>query len=480
MPATQGQPQPRSLTLIERTFRTLNLSAGPAALKDGEFLELENLMPYANGHLAVFPGPKSIAVAPTGKTIQSIWAFVMGSHDYLIAQTTDGSVYAQWIGNAWTLLAAPGATTINGLHMVKWQASDAQGNPEAILWVDTAKGYGSYDGTTWKTLVAGQTGQCIAVYAGRVWIGVGQEIIYTAPDTYNDFTAADYAGAFKITDPSMNGPIIALQSTQNWLYIIGSGMMALNNVQVQNVAGSAALSTTFFVTPASSTIGIVTDRACMVLDNILFVVTNTGLWGWWGLNGRNIARDMGDNFSGAQSLFASQIYGRTILTTSAGFNFMVDERKWFTTTADSLVWVSTTFENLQGVTGYVTDGERVYQIGGDLLTIRNCTVHTKLFDAGNGTMNKRAINAGFELFQNELQPTPNTGRTVSGTWNLAGYKTASPSYSFKGLDVTENQWVHGPASMTDRYLEFQLNLLAPPTCAIGAFMVQFQESTEWP
>ncbi|TAN06114.1 MAG: hypothetical protein EPN38_09265, partial [Rhodanobacteraceae bacterium] len=83
MPAPQGQPQqPRSLTLIERSFRTINLSAGPTALRDGEYLALENLMPYAEGHLAVFPGPSGSIAAPAGLTIVAIWGMVIGSQPY--------------------------------------------------------------------------------------------------------------------------------------------------------------------------------------------------------------------------------------------------------------------------------------------------------------------------------------------------------------------------------------------------------------
>lgn len=480
MAGPQSQQQPRSLTLIERSFRTLNLSSGPTALRDGEYLELENLMPYGEGHLTVFPGPGASIAAPTGKTISAIWGIVIASQPYIVGQMTDGSVYAATPGGSFALIAAAGSTTVGGFHVEKWQATDAQGNPEAMLWVDTAKGYGSWTGSTWNILAAGQTGQCLAVYAGRVWIGTGQEVVYTAPDTYNDFLSADYAGAFKVTDPSMNGPIIALRATQNWLYIIGSGMMALNNVQVQNVAGSSALSTTFFITPVSSTVGITIDRASLVLDNILFLVTNTGIWAYRGLNGQNIAVNMGDNFSGSQSLFASQVYGRNLLTTSAGYHLMADSGQWFTTTADSLSWVSTATIVWQGLQGWVTSGSAIYRIGADTATVRNCVMHGKLYDAGNAAANKRAINAGFEIFQDGLLPSPPTGRSVSGSWSLVGYKAASPIYPFGTLDVTQNAWVRGAVSMTDRYLGFELNLSAPPSCAVGCYMIQFQESTEWP
>lgn len=484
MPAQQAQQQPRSLTLIERSFRTVNLSSGPTALRDGEYLELENLMPYGEGHATVFPGPGTTIAAPSGKTIAAVWGVVLGTQPWIMAQMTDGSMYVTFasVPNVFISVpgAGPGATTVGGLHIDKWQATDANGLPEAVLWVDTVKGYGSWTNNVWTVLQAGQTGQCLAVYAGRVWIGNGQEVVYTAPDTYNDFNTADYAGAFKVTDPSMNGPIIALRATQNWLYLIGSGMVALNNVQVQNVAGSSALSTTFFITPVSSSVGIVTDRATIVLDNILFLVTNTGLWAYRGLNGQNIAQNMGDNFSGSQSLFAAQVYARNLLITSAGYCLMVDTGQWFTTTADSLIWTSTTSIIWEGLQGWVTSGSAIFQIGTDFATVRNCVLHSKLFDAGNGAANKRAINAGFELFQDGLLASPPTGRKVSGTWNLAGFLVSSPSQSFGKLDVTENAWVRSTTSLTDRYLGLQLNLSAPPSCAIGSFMIQFQESTEWP
>lgn len=484
MAQPQAPQQPRSMTLIERSFRTVNLTSGPTALRDGEYLELENLMPYGEGHLTVFPGPLEVIGNNLSSGIAQLWAFELGGTPYLVAQTAAGGVAMAPLGTStWTAISGIGTTTVGGLHMAKWQATDAQGNPEAILWVDTVVGYGNLTGNSnadWHVLQPSQTGQCLEVYAGRVWIGAGQEIVYTAPDCYNDFLAADYAGAFKVTDPSMNGPIIALRATQNWLYIIGSGMVALNNVQVQNVAGSSALSTTFFTTPVSSSIGITRDVASIVLDNILFLVTNTGIWAYRGLNGQNIANNMGDNFSGSQFLFAYQVYARNLLTSSAGYNLMVDTGQWFTTTADSLTWVSVATLIWQGVSAWMTDGLRVYHLGADTSSVRNCVMHSKLFDAGNGAANKRAINAGFELFQDELLATPPTGRSVTGTWNLTGFTAESPSVSFGKLDVTQNQWVRGTVSMTDRYLGFQLNLFAPPSCAVGAFMIQFQESTEWP
>ena len=209
-------------------------------------------------------------------------------------------------------------------------------------------------------------------------------------------------------------------------------------------------------------------------------MTNTGLWGYRGLNGQNIANNMGDNFDGSQALFASQVYGRNVLTTSAGYNLLVDTGQWFSTITDSLSWVSTATIIWEGLSGWVTNGAYVYQFGSDFVTVRNAVMHSKLFDCGNGAANKRAINAGFELYQDGLLPSPPTGRSITGTWNLVGYKSTSPSQSFGALDVTQNHWVHGTTSLTDRYLGLELNLSAPPSCAVGAFMIQFQESTEWP
>ena len=74
----QGQAAPPSKTLIERNFQSVNISTSPTSLRDGECAQLENLMPYAPGNLAVVPGQLFQSTVPVLNS--QWWATVTGSN----------------------------------------------------------------------------------------------------------------------------------------------------------------------------------------------------------------------------------------------------------------------------------------------------------------------------------------------------------------------------------------------------------------
>jgi len=421
-------------------------------------------------------------------TIANMWTFdKVNGESQIILQMDDGSIFQAHLVNpppwTWNLIVTAGGTTVGGLHFTKWTGADSQGNPEALLWVDTVKGYGSWDGTTWKVLQAGVTGQAIAVYAGRVWIASAMEILFTAPDAYNDFNAADYAGGFQLTDPTMQGPVHSLQVAQGWLYLIGWGMMALNNVQVQSVAGSTVLVTTYYLTPVSSSISIANDRAALVWDNTLFVVSTTGLWAYSGLNGQIVSANMGDNFSGTQTMFAATVYGKNLVVLSSGYVFMLEGQQWFTMIGDAQGWVATSYFIEDTTQSLVVANNQILKFGADFTTARACTMVTKLYDAGNASINKQVLKMGVELFPNELpQPVP-TSLSISLTLQLLGYVSRSQAVnmlqSVNNL-LPQNMFLPTTVNMLDRYFSLSAQLTASPGTSIGACFFQFMDSTPWP
>ena len=489
MPAPQSdQGVAATKTLIERAFRSVNLSTSPTAMEDGECPQLENLMPFAPGNLVVTPGAIVRMTSPVA--IARFWMFSFATTLYYIVQGTDGSILITSNGT-WTTLAAAGATTVNGLHMTRWNGADAQGNPDAVLWVDTVKGYGNLTPTAFNVLQAGITGQCLTVYAGRVWIGSATEVVYSAPDAYNDFLAIDYAGSFRINDPSFTGNVIALQATQGYLYIIGAGMMALNNVQVQSVAGSTTLVTTYYLQPVSSLVSIANEQAAMVLDNVLFVASSGALWAYYGLNGQPVSQTMGSNFSGDQFLFATQLFGKSLIVTSAGYVYMLNERQWFTMLADAKTWTGYATVSLPiqyisasvAVAGYVTDGTNILQLGGDVTSPRTCALVTKLYDVGNASINKQVLKTGIELWPNNLLETPITSLSISLSLQLLGYvaksETVNMVQSLENL-LAVNLFLPTTINLLDRYFSLSAKLTAQPGLSIGACLFEFRDSTAWP
>lgn len=490
-------------TLIEPVFASVNISAAPQSIPDGQAAQLENLMPYAPGNLAIVPAPAPVTSIQLGGTfvVQRFWAFTFSGTLYFIVQATDGAVFMMpYNGVSWTEIATPGSTTPNGLHMARWQGVDAQGKPDAVLWVDTSKGYGYITPTAFTVVDAALVGQCLAVYQGRVWIGSGNEVIFSAPDAYTDFNAADYAGSFMINDPTFNGAVVGFQVTQNWLYIIGPGLMALNNVQVQSVAGSSTLVTTYYLTAVSVSVAITNEQAAIVIDNTLFISSNGALWAFSGLNGEAVSDSMGDNFSGEQFVIAATIFGRLCLVTSAGYAMMVREHRWFTMVGDAETWNAYAWANGNlgvgsnaTIMGFVWNtnlagATSIDQIGADTTgTIRNAVLTTKLYDCGNASVNKQFIKIGCELWPNSLT----TFELPSG-----GFGTTLQALGFNAVSETFDmlQWLVKPAAgfapgntylprsinLVDRYIAMRVTLTLPAGISIGTVMTQFIDMTPWP
>lgn len=478
--ATPDQNQavtPALQTLIQTHFGSLNLAGAPQLISDDQFVALQNAYSYDVGNLAVFPGPLELAAPPSGYDFSEIWGVVENGVSYIICQMTDGSLYAyDIVANTFALITT--GTTVHGLTLTKWQGKDPSGNPEAVLFVDTTLGYASWDGTSWTILDDTMTGQAIAVYAGRVWIAIGSAISYTDPSSYNDF--GDDGGAFTVSDPNMNGPVITLLASQDWLYIIGSSIMALNNVAITTVTGSSTTTTTFFVTLVASSIGITTRKAALCYDNTLLLVTDTGLYAYYGLTGQKISAPMGDNFAGDYYLSAAQVFGKTILFMDQGFCYVVEDNRWFNVSYSFSPWIAQDTLIFDGLTGYVATASALYKFGADTATQQDVYIHTKLFDAGNAVIDKVVTQIGVEFFQNELVIPANSPAPFSLSWRADGFIRSSSVFSHDNVDGTVNQFLANTLNLKDRYFSLALSIAAYPGTSISGFFFRFKDSTPWP
>lgn len=481
-PQQQAQSLTRLQTLIQSHFGSLNLSDAATLIQDDQFVALQNAYSYAAGNLTVFPGPLLIAAPPTGKSFQNIWCAVVANIEYIMCQMTDGHLYSYNIETD-TFASVATGTTVDGLFFAKFQGGDPTGDPDALLWTDTTLGYGYWDGTTWTVIDATLKGNTIAVYAGRAWIAVGNTITYTSSVGYTVLAtvpATNDAGAFVVTDPSMNGPIVKLLSSQDWLYIIGSSLIGLNNVQSATVGGSASNVTTFQTTLVASSIGISTDKAALCYDNTLLLVTDSGLYAYYGLVGQKISAPMGDNFKGSYYLSAAHVFGKTILFLDNGFCYVPEDNRWFNVSYAFSPWLVQDTLVSDGLTGYLAVADALYKFGADNATAQDVYLHTKLFDSGNSSIDKQLTKIGIEFYQNELVNPANSPAPLSMSWRADGYLTSSAIFVHDNLDGTINNFIRDTVNLKDRYFSVALTLSALPGTSISAFLFRFQDSTPWP
>jgi len=128
-----------------------------------------------------------------------------------------------------------------------------------VLIIDPSTGYWQYTGS--QTLLAVSTtlyGTDIAVFSGRAWIvrasnqggGPTRNRQFSAPNEFDNFTAASGGGTSALTDAAFPGPIHRLLSALEQLWEVGPG--AVNAISNVSTTGGV---TTFSDTNVVSNVG---------------------------------------------------------------------------------------------------------------------------------------------------------------------------------------------------------------------------------
>lgn len=135
---------------------------------------------------------------------------------------------------------------------------------------------------------AERIGSTIAVYAGRVWIGLRRTITFTAPNSTTDFSPANAGGSFIMTDSAFIGAVKKLLSSLDVLWIFGeSSVNQLSNVQV----GTGNV-TTFSNVNISSSIGTIFPQSVVSFLRQIFFATSFGIYSQIGITPKRLSSDI--------------------------------------------------------------------------------------------------------------------------------------------------------------------------------------------
>lgn len=464
-------------TLVERDFKGLNLSASPEALADGEFLELSEVMPYAQGNGVVVPGSTFIGSSPPNGTVNfaQIWAHTLTlsgvRKSILVCQLANGDLY-QFDIAASAYQPIMTGTTVNGLSIAKWSgnSADTPSVPECILICDTAAGYSYWDGTTHTVVDATRTGQALTVYAGRVFIASGYTVAFTAPDSVTDFSTSGGGDSFIITDEAMSSPPVAFGTAQGWLYIIGPAIIALNNLNIP----SGSTTPTWFSTLLTASLGVRNPSAVFNLDTYTILVTDTGVWGLYGLTTQRISQNMSNVYSADDGVALAEVYGEFVLVFSNRYCMVLSSGAWFSTFQIKSAMLATL--DTDGAVAYMADGTSLYSLFTGTAQV-SAVANTKLYDVGAPYQNKQVTRYGVEFYQSTLQ----AGALYNVKAEIQGFSvTPPPALSVAYDAVTANTWARAFTSFTDRYMSMRVSFTATPGMSIGAFFFEFQLGAPWP
>jgi hypothetical protein len=153
-----------------------------------------------------YPGPQSQTLVATGPTGSVIGGATAGT----------GATFTIKMQGVSLTIVKPGSGYVTGDTV--WDFAVAH-TPPFKLTAFTLTSSGVISGTS------------IAVYAGRVWIGLKRTVYFTDINSYNSFGGA--GGSFFIPDAYLHNNITALYAANNYLYIFGdTSVDALSNVTV--------------------------------------------------------------------------------------------------------------------------------------------------------------------------------------------------------------------------------------------------------
>jgi len=431
----QGQPQKQSISSADTRktvelskFKGINTYGSPFAIPDDEFQWLEELLPVA-GTLQQPPGPSATLVTLAAPVVK-MWAFTIGIVPYLCCACSNNVLY---FVNTQTNAVITSATisSPSECDVTAWQGTE--------ILVISGNGYQSFNGTAVTSISTTVTGAFITAFSSRVWIGSGRTITFSAPGSYTDFTIADAAGSFVISDSAFVGNITALYSALEQLWIFGQNAI---NV-LSNVTVVSSTSTTVFSNANLSNVeGCNWHRAIAPQLRSLTFANPLGLYMMTGLTPQKISEPLNGMFgqtdssfdvhAGVTSVFSGQWlcylvdYTGNLGAGAGNIILMLDQQTgWGTSrqggnlTAMATAWVG------GAPVLYGANGPNIVTLFSNPSAVANWSLSTKLFDMNTASVMKEMYRIGAFIYQTAGGGSSFTAITENGKQYAAPLQTSN-------------------------------------------------------
>jgi len=416
-----GPPDPQTAT--SRGWKALNLSDDRLSIDDDEVAWLENGMWLGRAIQSVplYGGGAGASLNAGSKVKRSYGcSLTYGAntvpHPVVIVVFEDGSAWQRDLyqdGAADTEIGAAGTFSGAGFRtdITIWRDGP-------VLFIDEVRGYIRWNGATRTTIDATKTGPHLVVFESHVWLQTApRTLTYTAPNTFDDFVAANGAGSFSITDEAFEGQIQGMLSTVEQLWILShSAVDALGNV------ATAAGVTTFTVTNALTSLGPTFPESLIGYFRAVAFATGYSIHALLGVTPQKLSAKLDRLFpllsgsitfapkAGIQMLNGAVVlvflYTFTVPGASGGRSELVcfQEGRWFLATTPDLGGnrildlVTLTIHNVPEVYG-IDAGGFLYRIFARSADVQKgtMTVSSKLSDLGGPTEGHQTIRVGLDL-----------------------------------------------------------------------------------
>lgn len=569
MASAQRKLDPKQPDFPLKDFLGVNTQANRTAIAENQFSWLENVMPVGYANLRVVPFQGVPVQTIVGVTI-NYWKYVnVNLTDYLIVTTTAGGAYAinlstyakttiaaastftgtvavaQWKNERVLFIAGNGYFDWNGTTFTTDSATFtftgsittnvmtvtvAGSQPLAVgqgisgagvtsgaritAVLTGSGGIGTYSVTSadvgsealTATPTAPAAGSTIATFAGRVWVGNGRTVTFSAPGSYTDFNTTDAAGSFTITDETLHSNINCLLTANNFLYIFGDS--SVNMVSDVRVVGSPAV-TVFSNVNVSALIGSNLPYSIFPFYRTIAFATRYGFYGMSGstpqklsddLDGiiplidftQTVSGDVANLFSILCGCFAFT-YNDPIVGARKLLAIFFNKKWFFASQGNNLTIVAGGFQSgTPAIFG--TDGSNIYKLFSDSASNIQSTVQTALWPMKKPTAIKNVEKGGVEVTSGGAPVTVsatmdteintlelNLSNTNTATWvNSSGATVTWTNSASAAVDWISSgfQFFASDSEQVGRYYGMTV-VSNSPAFTYNGIMSQFEDGPNW-
>lgn len=369
-------------------------------------------------------------------------------------------------GTGATATATVSAGAITGTSI------SAAGSGYTYAAIEVQSGLNNAAYATLTVMPFGISGTAIETYDSRVWIANGNEMLFSAPQSYTDFATSDGGGSFQSNDSFLRVSYVQPRQTNGFLYLIADS--SVNYIAGVQTSGNPP-STTFTNQNADPEVGTPYAATIDVLgSNIIFA----NAWGVHVSYGGRVTKvsnaldgifnTVPNNFGGFNlSACKSILFGKRVWAllipvidqiTGAQVNkfCLWDEKRWWTTQQDVPIIYCQHQEIASVLVAYGTDGTNIYPLFQNPSATFIKTVQSKLWSKPGGFDVQKSSNRIWltgqyysgvspnitvsvdnETGTNPITITPNPAGLTTGVF-VAGPTASGQVGNFLGMTITTN------------------------------------------
>lgn len=322
---------------------------------------------------------------------------------------------------------------------------------------------------------ATKVGFTLAVYAGRVWIFNNRLIVFTAPNSFTDFSIANAGGSAIMTDSDFVGPVVKALAALDVLWVFGeSAANQISNVQVQ----PNTTTTTFSNINVLSSVGTIFPRSVLSFLRQIMYGSRYGIIQQIGVTPQRISEKLDRTYAkldlsfpvSAALMILNEIlcYGFMATYNEPDPNYFSGQRKIILiVSADGKWFIGSQGDTLTIMASVETDGKyRVFGTDGtnifELFVQRDYPIHrlkTPLYDQGDVTAGKELIRTMLVMHFDESFAVTTTIRPKTQGKKTRPLKTTNTNkINWIGQGGAALQWIgqgHLPLNFVSKGFQLQ-------------------------